>query len=141
MIPPRIFTLREAEATLPLVRRIVTDLRRAHPRWQELVARYEVLTGPLTANDQEPPELIAIREAVAKEAELINGYLQELEALGVHFKGFELGLVDFYALRDDHLVFLCWKPDEDHITHWHEVDAGFAGRQPVDQGMFITTVS
>ncbi len=141
MIPPRIFTLREAEATLPLVRRIVTDLRRAHPRWQELVTRYEVLTGPLTANDQEPPELIAVREAITREAEIINGYLQELEALGVHFKGFDLGLVDFYALRDDHLVFLCWKPDEEHITHWHEVDAGFAGRQPVDQGSFITTVS
>ena len=141
MIPPRIFTLREAEATLPLVRRIVTDLLRAHPRWQELVGQYELLTAPLTANDEEPPALIAVREAVAREAEVINGYLQELEALGVHFKGFELGLVDFYALRDDHLVFLCWKPDEEHITHWHEVDAGFAGRQPVDQGMFITTVS
>ena len=141
MIPPRIFTLREAEATLPLVRRIVTDLRRAHPRWQELVARYELLTGPLTANDAEPPELIAVREAVAREAEVINGYLQELEALGVHFKGFDLGLVDFYALRDDHLVFLCWKQGEDHITHWHEVDAGFAGRQPVDESSFTTTVS
>lgn len=132
---PRIFSLREAEAMLPLVRPIVGDLLGAYPRWQELVARYEVLTGPLKAGDQEPAELVEVRAAVAREAETINGYLQELERLGCLFKGFDAGLVDFYALREDRLVFLCWKHGEDHITHWHEVDAGVAGRQPVDASM------
>jgi hypothetical protein len=137
---PRLFTLREAEATLPLVRRIVADLMAAYPRWQELVARYEVLTGPLKASDGEPADLVAVREGVAHEAERINGYLQELEALGCVFKGFDAGLVDFYALHGDRLVFLCWRQGEEHITHWHEVDAGFAGRQPVEESMFTETV-
>lgn len=136
MTTPRIFSLREAEATLPLVRRIVGDLLAAHPRWRELVARYEVLAGPLRAGDEEPAELVEVREAVAREAERINGFLEELEQLGCVFKGFDAGLVDFYALRDDRLVFLCWQHGEEHITHWHEVDAGFAGRQVVEESRF-----
>lgn len=140
MTTPRIFTLREAEATLPLVRRIVADVLGAYPRWQALVARYEVLTGPLKAGDEEPAELLEVREAVSKEAERINGFLRELEGLGCVFKGFDAGLVDFYALREDHLVFLCWQNGEEHISHWHEVDAGFAGRQPVDEHSFTETV-
>ena len=51
------------------------------------------------------------------------GMLYELQA----WKGFEEGLVDFYTLRDDRLVLLCWQLGEEEITHWHEVGAGFAG--------------
>lgn len=140
MSTPRIFTVREAEATLPLVRRIVADLLSAYPRWKALVGSYELLTGPLQAQDQEPAEVVEVREAVAREAERISGYLQELEEIGCGFKGFDVGLVDFYALRDDRLVYLCWQHGEDHITHWHEVDAGFTGRQPVDEIMLAETV-
>jgi hypothetical protein len=140
MAPPRIFTVREAEATLPLVRRIVADLLSAYPRWKALVASYELLTGPLRAGDQEPSELVEAREAVAREAERIAGFLAELEEIGCVFKGFDAGLVDFYALRDDRLVYLCWQQGEAHISHWHEVDAGFAGRQPVDDTMLTETV-
>lgn len=141
MSAPRIFTVREAEATLPLVRRIVADLLAAYPRWKALVASYELLTGPLKAGDQEPAELIEVREAVTREAERIGAFLLELEEIGCVFKGFDAGLVDFYALRDDRLVYLCWQQGESHITHWHEVDAGFAGRQPVDELMLTETVS
>lgn len=141
MSAPRIFTVREAEATLPLVRRIVADLLAAYPRWKGLVASYELLTGPLKAGDQEPAELIEVREAVTREAERIGAFLLELEEIGCVFKGFDAGLVDFYALRDDRLVYLCWQQGESHITHWHEVDAGFAGRQPVDELMLTETVS
>lgn len=141
MSAPRIFSVREAEATLPLVQRIVADLLAAYPRWKALVASYELLTGPLKAGDQEPAELIEVREAVTREAERISGFLLELEEIGCVFKGFDAGLVDFYALRDDRLVYLCWQQGESHISHWHEVDAGFAGRQPVDETMLTETVS
>lgn len=140
MANQRIFTVREAEATLPLVRRVVNDLLAAYPRWREHVARYEVLTGPVKAGDAEPEEVRQTRDRVTREAERINGYMQELERIGCVFKGFDAGLVDFYALKEDRLVFLCWKLDEAHITHWHEVDSGFAGRQPIDSDMFSETV-
>jgi hypothetical protein len=137
---PRIFTVREAEATLPLVARVVGDLLRAYPRWKAVVARYELLTAPLRAEEGESQEILDLREQAAREAERINGFLLELEEIGCVFKGFEAGLVDFYALKEDRLVFLCWRLGEPHITHWHEVDAGFAGRQPVDESMLAETV-
>ncbi|HXW96382.1 MAG TPA: DUF2203 domain-containing protein [Gemmatimonadales bacterium] len=140
MPTPRLFTVREAEATLPLVRRVVGDLLQAYPRWKDLVARYELLTAPRRAEEGESTEVLELRDAAALEAERINGYLLELEEIGCVFKGFEAGLVDFYALREDRLVFLCWRMGEPHIAHWHEVDAGFEGRQAIDHTMLAETV-
>ncbi len=137
---PRIYTVKEADATLPLVKGIVADLLTTHRRWTERIARYELLTGPLKAEEGEPLELVALRDSAARDAERISACLSELEELGAVFKGFDPGLVDFYALKDDRLVYLCWQPGEDHITHWHEVDAGFAGRQPIDAHMLAETV-
>lgn len=137
---PRIFTVREAEATLPLVRRVVGDLLQAYPRWKELVARYELLTAPLRAEAGESDEIRALRDSAALEAGRINDFLLELEEIGCIFKGFDAGLVDFYALMDDRLVFLCWRMGEPHISCWHEVDAGFAGRQRIDESMMAETV-
>jgi hypothetical protein len=128
----KLFTLEEAERTLPLVRRVVEDLLTEYPAWRAAVARYEVLSGAARAESGETVELLAARDAVAVHADRINGYLQELEAIGCLFKGFDGGLVDFYSLRDDHPIFLCWRLGEERIGHWHEIDAGAAGRQPVD---------
>ncbi len=104
---PRLFSVAEAEATLPLVRRVVGDLLAAYPRWKELVARYELLSAPRRAEQGESAEIEAVREAASREAVRINDCLVELEAVGCVFKGFDAGLVDFYALREDRLVFLC----------------------------------
>ena len=68
-------------------------------------------------------------------AERINGYLGELSDIGCVFKGFDAGLVDFYSLLDDRLIFLCWRLDEPAVEHWHEIDSGFSGRHPLDPGI------
>ncbi len=127
----KLFSLEEAERTLPLVRRIVQDLTLEYPAWRAAVSRFELLTGGARADWGETGDLLAAREAVARHADRINRYLQELEAVGCVFKGFDAGLVDFYSLREDRPIFLCWKLGEERITHWHEVDTGFAGRQSV----------
>lgn len=129
----RLFTREEAERTLPLVQRILADLRDEHARWREAMACYEVAAGGVRAEWGEPPELVRVREEVATRAERINGYLEELNVVGCVLKGFEDGIVDFYSLRDDRLVFLCWSLGEERITHWHEVDGGFSGRRPLDE--------
>jgi hypothetical protein len=131
----KLFTLQEAERTLPLVRRIVEDLLAEYPRWRQAVSRYEILTGGARADWGETSDLVAARDAVTGHADRINGYLQELEKIGCVFKGFDAGLVDFYSLREDRLIFLCWRLGEPRITHWHELEAGFAGRQPIDGAM------
>jgi hypothetical protein len=132
MADMKLFTLEEAERTLPLVRRIVDDLLAEYPAWRSAVARYEVLTGGARAERGETADLVAAREDVAAHADRINVYLQELETIGCMFKGFDGGLVDFYSLRDDQPIFLCWRLGEPHITHWHPIESGAAGRQPVD---------
>jgi hypothetical protein len=137
----RIFTLEEAERTLPLLRRILTDLRAEYRIWQDALADYELLTGGARADRGETTELLHARRAVTESADRISAYLGEIEAIGCLFKGFDAGLVDFYTLREDRLVYLCWRVDEEHITHWHELDSGYAGRQPVDATFLTTTLS
>ena len=59
-------------------------------------------------------------------------HTNELEELGVQLKDYERGLIDFPTMRDGRIVLLCWKLDEgDQLEWWHEVEAGFAGRQPL----------
>ena len=137
----KLFSLQEAERTLPLVRQIVQDLTNEYPAWRAAVSRFELLTGGARADWGETGELLAAREDVTRHADRINRYLQELESVGCVFKGFDAGLVDFYSLREDRPIFLCWKLGEERITHWHEVDAGFSGRQPIDGAILSGTTS
>lgn len=56
----------------------------------------------------------------------------QLEALGVQLKDYERGLIDFPSLRDGRVILLCWQLGEgDQLEWWHDVDTGFAGRQPL----------
>ena len=59
----------------------------------------------------------------------VNAQLQHLKDLGVVLKDFNRGLVDFPHLRDGREVYLCWELDEDDIEFWHDIDAGYAGRE------------
>jgi hypothetical protein len=77
----------------------------------------------------------AVLDDVNVRAARIDGYLKELESIGCVFKGFDAGLVDFPSLRDDQPILLCWRLGEERITHWHPVDGGFDGRQPVDDAI------
>jgi hypothetical protein len=55
----------------------------------------------------------------------------ELRELGVEMKGMDIGLVDFPGEIDGRPVCLCWRLGEPAVAHWHELDAGYAGRQPL----------
>ena len=77
-----------------------------------------------------PAELPSARvvDSMSAEAESL---VDEIFDLGVALKDVEQGLVDFPAIRDGRIVYLCWKQGEDEIRFWHDVDTGFAGRQPL----------
>lgn len=127
----KVFTVESANRTLPLVRRIVSDIVAEHPRWQELVARHEVAAANSRPEWGESPEQQSLRREIDAVASRINGYVVELEAIGCLLKGFEQGLVDFYGRHEGRTICLCWRFGEDAVSHWHEVDSGFAGRQEI----------
>jgi len=132
-LPPKFFTLAEANRTLPLVKRVVQDIASYYPTWKDLVARYELIAAKSRPDWGESKEQLDLKAQVDDVARKINACLQELEQIGCEFKGFEEGLVDFHGKLEDHEILWCWRMGEDRITHWHELDAGFAGRQPIPE--------
>ena len=122
----RVFTVEQANRMLPLVRRIVEDLVVAHGTWQQAVGQFEVASSASASDAEHHQREI---ERLARE---IDGYLRELSDLGVEFKGFEEGLIDFPSEMDGRAVYLCWKLGEPTVSHWHEIDAGFAGRKQLE---------
>ena len=129
----KFFTLAEANRTLPLVKRVVQDIMAVYPEWKDLVARYELVAAQARPDWGESKEQIDLKAQIDTVAAKINGFLGELEEIGCEFKGFDLGLVDFHGRLDEREILWCWKLGEDRITRWHELEAGFAGRQPLPE--------
>ena len=130
---PKFFSLAEANRTLPLVRRVVQDIASCYPSWKDLVSRYELIAAKARPDWGESPEQLALKKQIDDVARRINACLVELEQVGCEFKGFEEGLVDFHGKLEDREILWCWKLGEERITHWHELDAGFQGRQPIPE--------
>ena len=124
------FTVEQANRTLPLVSRIVRDIVTQYARWQDKVREFEMRTAHARA-ERPDPTTEAVQREVQALAEEIDGYIGELQELGVEFKGFDMGLVDFPGELGGRPVYLCWRLGEEAVEHWHEIDAGFAGRQPL----------
>jgi len=125
----KVFTVANANRTLPLVTRVVRDIVNEHPRWRELVAEYEVAALAGHPDRGESQEQQRLRSEIDQVARRIDGYVRELDEIGCHLKSYEDGTVDFYSRHQSRLVFLCWRLGENSISHWHELDGGFAGRQ------------
>jgi hypothetical protein len=124
------FTLAEANNALPFVKKVVSDILGSYTEWENRVRNYELLVGS-DGSITEPEGHIEARESVEEIARDISAYIQELVQVGCVLKGFDNGLVDFYSKMDGRDVLLCWKFGEDAVANWHEIDGGFAGRQPI----------
>ncbi len=125
----KLFTIQEANALLPNVRSMLAKIQRAHRKLS--LFRDEARKASEAAERGGG----GIVDGVAYASVLTELTLQmsELESLGVQLKDFERGLVDFPSLRDGRVVLLCWQLGEgDELEWWHDVDAGFAGRTPLD---------
>ena len=130
--PVKLFTVEEANRTLPLVRAIVSDITSLSREVIERRHRLSHLTAgrDLDKSDLYTGELAEIEKDLERDTRRLQEYIRELRQLGVEPKGPE-GLVDFPASMDGRLVYLCWKLGEPEVLFWHEVDEGFAGRQPL----------
>ncbi len=133
--PSRLFTVEQANNVLPLVRAITVDLVDLAREVGERRQRLTLLKSGRPAKHRDPysEELSQIEEELAKDQDRLQGYVDELRELGVEPKSAE-GLVDFPSLLDGRLVYLCWKLGEPEVLHWHDIEAGFGGRQPLVAG-------
>ena len=124
----KLFTVEEANSLLGSVRPIVHKIQRAHRRLgtfqraAEHAAEGAEHGGGGLPNGGRYAQLLLDLSVGAG----------ELEILGIQLKDYSHGLIDFPSMRDGRVVLLCWKADEgDNIEWWHDVEAGFAGRQPL----------
>ena len=130
-VPPRVrpsrptkkFSVEQANRTLPLVRRIATDVVRVNEEAIKLQDAME-LTSDAAAQRQLQKDL---EYKAVRMAELIG----ELTDVGAELKDPSIGLIDFIGRHQGRDVYLCWKLGEERIGYWHEMNAGYAGRQPI----------
>lgn len=127
------FTVQQANATLPLVRAIVSDLVELARDVIERRRRLSVLTSGRRhqRTDLYHDELAHAEAELSLDSRRLQEYVDELAALGVELKSATEGLIDFPAVLDGRVVYLCWKLGEAEVGYWHDVDVGFQGRQPL----------
>jgi len=124
---PRYFTLQEASETLNAIRPLMDEIqsirREILARKPEFWPAVERAAG--NGGSQAASKLV-------EEFERLDVLVRQIRATGALFKDINLGLLDFPALKDGREVYLCWKYGENGIDFWHEIDAGYAGRQPIE---------
>lgn len=124
---PRYFTLHEANEALKIIRPLLDDV---------MEIRNKILAS-------QPEAWPAIEKSagnggnkalsnMVQDFERLDALIHQILDTGVQIKDINIGLLDFPSLRDEHEVYLCWKYGENDIAFWHEIDAGFAGRQPIE---------
>ena len=116
----RHFDLAEANRLVPMLARVFGEVRTWLGRLRELSVKLENGAVP-SAEEKQEFDALALK---------VRGEVDKLTELGIEVKSVD-GLVDFRALREGRTVYLCWQFGESQITHWHELDAGFVGRQPI----------
>jgi hypothetical protein len=128
----KFFTIDEANAALPLVRAIAKDLSELS---RDVIDRRERLAllrdGRDDATDMYSEELVQVEDELEKDSQRLREYVEELLKLGVEPKNGPEGLVDFPTMMDGRPAYLCWKLSEPEVLFWHDIEAGFAGRQPL----------
>jgi hypothetical protein len=130
------FTLDEAQSLLPvlesLLKRAMEDKQSAEEIESDLagLAQRIYLSGGMKVDTTAVAKQRAEMEACLKR---VRETIAEIDAIGVQVKDIEGGLLDFPCRLDDDVVLLCWRVGESSIDHWHTMDAGFRGRQPVDE--------
>lgn len=124
---PKFFTLQEAKEALNIIRPLMDEIQAIR---QEILARRPdvwpvVERAAGNGGSQAASKLV-------EEFERLDILVHKILETGVLFKDINLGLLDFSAMKDGREVYLCWKYGEDDIDFWHEIEAGYAGRQSIE---------
>lgn len=135
---PRIFTVEEANGQLPQVRELLQQLRKVREEIRKLEEKKAVeelawLQPDGTVSPKAKAAIAQIEKSLEEAAHSFEEPLKQMNALGAQLKDLDEGLVDFFTARGEELVYLCWREGEDRIRFWHDLESGFAGRQPIER--------
>jgi hypothetical protein len=122
----KLFTVEGANALLPKIQELLDDLTLHRDALREKAPHIEPI---LRAAGENGGGRVGSEYGV----EAYNLYLAigRIRELGVLLKDLDMGLLDFPHEREGRIVFLCWHPPEERVEYWHEIEAGYAGRQPL----------
>jgi hypothetical protein len=124
----RHYSLEEASALLGRVTELLATLRSARDRLGDAEARAALEEAGQGNGGGEPGKVVSEGFLELREAML------ELREREIVLRDLDRGLIDFPALRDGAEVYLCWEEGEPEIGFWHDPEAGFGGRRPLDDG-------
>jgi hypothetical protein len=129
----KLFTREEAEALLPKIEPLLQEIQELGREIAEHEAHLQVDQTKLMSNGHKPPtDTETLQNAVRVLNQRIRANVDAILAMGVIVKGLAEGLIDFPSLLQGREVYLCWRLGEHGIHWWHEIEGGFAGRQPLD---------
>lgn len=124
----RIFTLAEANSLLPQLRSILEQVSAVWSRIK--ILNPEIQKARDNASfDGFSADGVQYVECITR----LTFSVRQIQKMGVLLKDVDQGLCDFPYMKRGRLVYLCWHLGEDRIEYWHDVDAGFAGREPLDK--------
>jgi len=124
---PRYYTPKEANQTLEVVRPMVEELMGIGERIRQHQPEIWAVVEKSAGNGGNPA-----LSKMLPDFDRLDVILHQLQDMGIEVKDLSTGLIDFPAVKDGGVVYLCWKYNEASIQFWHEIEAGFAGRQPID---------
>jgi hypothetical protein len=126
-----LFDVEGANRILPLVRTIVRDMVTEFRALRTAGREQRVLQVESMGSEQSEQRITMLRDAVNEASSRIEGYLHELEDLGVEVRDLELGLIDFPTILRGEPAYLCWRHDEPEVAFWHPAGKGFSDRAPL----------
>jgi hypothetical protein len=135
-IKAQFFTPEDANRMLPYVRAITGDIVELFKDVHERRHRLARIRQSRPKGDAESPYEQELRQSeidLDADIDRLDGYIDELRALGLELKDPVRGLVDFPHLLDGREVSLCWMLGEERVANWHELEAGFDGRHALDE--------
>lgn len=125
-MPTRLYTLAEAREIFPRVKRLMGEVQSARAE----ILRLRPDAWPALRKAAGNGGNVAAGQLLPQFSRLERG-LKTISQLGILIKDVDSGLVDFLARRQGRDVYICWRYGEDELLYWHDIEAGFAGRQRI----------
>ena len=126
------FTREEAEALLPQISVVLREIQVKYESVLQTQEELDALRMQAAGNGYHLQDRIMnLQRELSQQAQTLRKLLDELTGFGCVLKDPERGLIDFLSFRNGREIYLCWYIGEERINFWHDLEAGFAGRQPL----------